>query len=165
MKIKECFAIALTVLGLTSLAQAAVPTVVNQNKVDFVVNGRADLGAQVYYNCDSVEEYTKNILSQMGATHISVTCTGDFGNHLTDYPMVHAQFESLRLADPNQSQASGPMADWQVLQLRDFDNCQLARAIVHGVKDSFEISKFSGDRMCGEANSGYRYELTILKAE
>lgn len=145
--------------GLASVASAAMNASLTHNQFSFGVNGHEDLGTEVYYNCDSVESYTEDLLQKMGAQNISVTCMGDHMG-LTSYPNIEVSFDSARTTGAASDRVIE--ADWTPVSLHDFNNCQLARAIVRGVQDHFEIKDLTGMRSCGSPGASYRYNMTVL---
>lgn len=168
---KNTFAlIVMAVMGLSSAAMAAdsakdVQAVKTHNSFDFVINGHTDMGNEVYYNCRSVEDFTETMLTKLGATNISVSCTGgiDWGMP-TLYPSVTVSFDSIRLPSATATGAQ-VAATWTDVKIHDFDNCHLANQVLKGVQDHFDIQGLKTSGMCSDSNDSYSFQLSTLMAK
>lgn len=156
----------LSSVGTSAMAaEATVQAVKTHNSFDYVVNGRTAMGNQVYYNCDAAEDYIETLLEKVGATNISVRCTGgiDFGQIPMDSLAIEVSFDSVRLPSATVTGTETP-AIWKSVKLQDFDNCNLAMETIKGVKDHLEIKDMKGLNRCWDANDSYRVTLSALVA-
>jgi hypothetical protein len=152
-------------IGSTAMAaDATVQAVKTHNSFDFVVNGRSSFH-QVYYNCDSAEDYIESLLKKMGASNISVRCTGgiDYGQIPMDFLSIEVAYDNVRLPSANVTgtQTTGV---WKEVKLNDFDNCNLAMETIKGVKDHFELKDIKGADRCWDPNDSYRVSFSALMA-
>ncbi|MFL5815151.1 MAG: hypothetical protein ACJ763_16360 [Bdellovibrionia bacterium] len=146
-------------------AEATVQAVKTHNSFDFTVNGRTAFGHQVYYNCDAAEDYIENLLGKMGATNISVRCTGgiDMGQIPMDMLAIEVAFDSVRM--PSAAVTGTETAGvWKEVKLHDFGNCNLAMETIKGVKDHFDLKDIKGLDRCWDANDSYRVSFSALMA-
>ncbi len=124
----------------------------------FTIRHITDFGSQVYYNCDSVENKTEQLLESLGAIVYSVRCTGGldvFGRfHMP--ARVKVEFEALK------SEIDGGINSiYDVVSIRDFHNCHLNNSILNGVKDSLDILNIE-TRRCLRSSDRTRIEVSVL---
>jgi hypothetical protein len=146
-------------------AEATVQAVKTHNSFDFVVNGRTGMGNQVYYNCESAEDYIETLLEKVGATNISVRCTGgiDFGQTPMNELSIEVAFDSVRLPSASVT-GTQTAAVWKSVKLQDFDNCNLAMETIKGVKDHLELKDVQGLHRCWDSHDSYNVTLSALVA-
>lgn len=160
--------VVMAVMGLSSAAFAgdtAIQAVKSHNDFDFVINGHTDMGNEVYYNCQSVEDFTESFLTKLGATNINVHCTGGIDWGIPSlYPSVTVSFDSIRVPSATVTGAQVAAA-WTDVKLHGWDNCHLANQVLAGVKDHFDIQGLKTSGHCSDSNDSYHIELSTLMAK
>ena len=122
-------------------------------KSDFGVN------SEVYFNCDSVENSMRSMLSKMGATDIHVRCTGGIQDPPFEFwdANVTVSYSSLKAS------SSGNIdADYRSISIDTFDSCVLLSQLFAEVQDSFDIKDLSGTKTCTELNSSLHLKMMVL---
>ncbi|MBG59252.1 MAG: hypothetical protein CME67_06730 [Halobacteriovoraceae bacterium] len=139
-------------LSLTSVFAVTEKTIEKK----FRINSRTDFGARVFYNCDSVEDRTYDILEELGATDIEVRCTGGidrFGNYARE-----AYVKTTYTVQTSEEQGS-----FQDFKIRSFNSCHLYDSIFTNVMDSFTFEEMSDLRRCVSSRSRFIVSGTVLK--
>lgn len=152
----------LAMLGMASIANADnVNAFVTHNDFDFTVSSYADNGMTIYYNADSVEQFTYDMLARMGATNISVNVMNGMGNELVFMPAVSVQFDSLRAV------GNGTARNAVMRPVRMSGDAQgmLAPSVFEGVKDHFDISDLSEKNTEIGGYYSYDYRMNTLFAQ
>lgn len=151
------------IVMIVALMSASVFAADYERQVDsFTISTIAGNGARVFYNCDSVETKTKEILEEMGAIVQSVRCSGglDRWNGRFNLPArVTAVYDVLN------SELDGNVATMIVdTRISERNNCHLNIEIFEAVKDNFEIEKFT-QRRCSRPGNRTLIDMTVLKAQ
>ncbi len=146
-------------LGCLS-AQASVHAERVTIEKQFNLNSYFEIENKVYFNCQSVEDATAKLLTQLGATDIQVHCTGGIQEGLPPVAWdssVEASFSVLK-ASPE-----GPIAaDYKAVSIHSIDGCILLNQLFTGVSDAFDIRQFKGTQKCSSVHSRYQVELETL---
>jgi hypothetical protein len=151
-------------LGL-SIAQASVSAVPVSHTENFTLRSNFVPGETVYYNCSSVEPEIEAVLEHMGATNISVRCTGglDTFNPALSFPaFITMTYESLH---PASDDSPTVLADWKQINIRSFDNCAMMTQVYNAVKGTMEMQDVTGPNSCAQSNSDFHLTFTGLIAE
>lgn len=143
--------VVLTLLALIlSWTAWAVP---RPKETSFGIPSNLGAGNRVYYNCESVENATRHVLSELGATEIRVKCTGG----LDPVSRVHTDaFVRARFFVVEQG-------EFETVVFRDRTNCHLITEIFEGVRGSFILHNVQGVRRCWDASSPYHFSAEVLK--
>ncbi|MBC7457588.1 MAG: hypothetical protein H7235_04875 [Bdellovibrionaceae bacterium] len=145
------------VIGLQ--ANADVPAHRVSMHKEFSIRSSTQTG-WVYYNCDSVEQAVTDLLSKIGASNISVRCSGGIENGQP--PMeayVDVTFDALQLASINDTNIV--MANWTPVKIHSWDDCDLKSQIFKDTQAGFAIKdvKISS---CSSPSSQFKASLTTL---
>lgn len=108
-------------------------------------------GGYVYYNCDSVEDATEDMLEALGATEINVRCRGGFDN------MNPSWSTSARVTANFELPEEGVLTS---VELRGRDKCHLATSIYNAVSVHFDVSNEDVSR-CSSFRPNSRYKITF----
>ena len=89
---------------------------------------------RVFYNCDSVEDITYKILSDMRAKDIDIYCTGGIGQGGWWRPAhVSANFKAIN------SNAEGDVeGSWERFTIEEWEGCHLNNQIFENIISSFD---------------------------
>ncbi len=154
-------AVLLLVAGFASLASADL---VGANRFsvakDIVIRSDAGFGNKIYYSCDSAQSAAESLLVEMGATNVSVRCTGGLDEFVSTEAYLQLYYEPLKLAKPNEKAAF--TANWTAVELRGFDGCHLNNQIFEQIQGDFELRQIS-QRRCGSLSSSYRLRFETLE--
>lgn len=151
-------------LVLSGAAHGAVSAKYSSHNNSFAIDRRLDSGAEVYYNCDVVEDTAQSILKKMGASRVQARCSGGIVNgHLMD-AYLDLNFTSLKTASAGQT-GELVQADFKHIVLKGFDNCALVKSIVNKVKNNFEVKNLVSHRSCSLNNGSYNFEMDVLVAQ
>jgi hypothetical protein len=149
-------------LFLASPAQATtVPLRAQEVKqsVNFVVWEQTGAANETFYSCDGLEDLTSKLLKELGATRISVSCSGGLDDDgYWGSPSIDATFNTAQPSSEDYAQA----ATYQPVQLKGDDGCAAAQAIFDGVKGKFAMTSISGTDLFCEAYQGYRINARVL---
>ena len=139
----------LLVMTLLALSTTFAQTITKK----FVVDSFTDFGGRAYYSCDSVEDRTADFLEILGASNISVKCSGGFDHHTgwTREAFVIATFEVAQ------------NGSYEEFELRSSDNCHLYKEIFSGVKKAFDFERVDRVRSCMRSNDSVRITGSVLK--
>jgi hypothetical protein len=159
----------MAILSMTTFANGAfadaVQAVKTHNDFTFNLGYHDGWGNEIYFNCDSVEDYTQSLLAKLGATNVKVNCMGGIDPVMPFMPpVVSVSFDSVRAA--NGTLTGAPVnAAWSEVKIHDFDNCFLATSVLNEVKDHFEIRDLKGADTCSDTNGSYHFSMTALMAQ
>lgn len=154
------------VLGLVAGASIAhadgVQAVRAHNQFSFVINSEDGFGNYTYYNGQSVQERTQDVLEKLGATSVQVYVANDIDDLILD-PVVEVQFDSIHLATAG---AVSPfLASWKEVTFQGSDDGDLVSGILDGVKSRFEIQSFNNSFPNVGTSQPYHFDLTTLFAQ
>ncbi len=117
------------------ISAAAFSAEYKSQETNFTIQTWTMYGSTVYYNCDSVETKTKDLLKTLGAKNINVRCTGGidvFGRfHLP--ARVSTSFDALH------SGAGEIQAEYKEVTFKDFDECHLFNTVYKKVSSFFDL--------------------------
>jgi len=126
---------------------------------EFIIRS-STIDGWTYYNCDSVEDTVSDLLSQLGATNISVRCTGGIQD---DQPLMDAfvdvKFDALKVAGA--SDTDTVMANWTPVKINSWDNCDLKSQILKETQSGFSMMDVKVSS-CWDSSSPFRASLTTL---
>ena len=117
-------------------------------------------GAQVYYNCDSVENDVERMLEEMGAKNIRVRCSGGldtFGRFSTS-AFVRAHFEVLSYEVSN----DGTIFSSERVEIKERDNCHLYNTSFRALSKFFEMTQASTGS-CFRPGDRTRISFNVIK--
>ena len=136
--------LAAVVFPAAAWAVDAVPRI---SKASFGISSSTSSGS-VYYNCDSLEDMTENMLKKLGANDVRVRCSGGL--------------ESGTYWGPASITASFSSASYKAFQLRDSDNCHAAQEIFAGLRSKLDLNSISGTKSFCDGNDSYRIQGNAL---
>lgn len=148
-----------------SVSADLVPAKRTPVTMQFSLDSTFEPGSTVYYNCDSVEHSLGEMLSDLGASDISVRCSGgiDHSGYWDAY--IDAQFSPVRSTLATDDEAGTVMAEWRPVELSGLDNCFLAVQLFDQVRDSFELASVEAPNRCSRIGGRYRIRLMTLFAQ
>ena len=147
--------LAAVVFPAAAWAVDAVPRI---SKASFGISSSTSSGS-VYYNCDSLEDMTENMLKKLGANDVRVRCSGGLESGTYWGPAsITASFSSPVLG----SGSSARSASYKAFQLRDSDNCHAAQEIFAGLRSKLDLNSISGTKSFCDGNDSYRIQGNAL---
>ncbi len=105
----------------------------------------------VYYNCDSVEDFTEDMLESLGATGISVRCRGGFDQYNPSWST------SARVVASFDVPEEGVMTS---VELKGWQNCHLATTVFAAVSGNFDLQNVEVSR-CSAFRPNGKYSISF----
>lgn len=124
-----------------------------EQEVNFTYFGNEEIGTRSYHNCDSVESSAKSILKKLGATDISVRCTGglDVWSRMALPVNLRASFNTPVVTGES----------YEIVKLRG-DNCGLETRMIKSFLKVFTNIEVLKERSnCGMSRATYSFELKV----
>lgn len=139
----------LLVMALLAFSTTFAQTVTKK----FVVDSHTDFGGRAYYDCDAVEMKTADFLELLGASNISVKCSGGLDRHMgwAREAFVVASFDVAQ------------EGSYEEFELKSFDSCHLYKEIFSGVKKAFDFERVDRVRSCMRSSDSVRITGSVLK--
>lgn len=147
----------LTIVGFQ--VKADVPAHRVSTHSEFMIRSSTMTG-WVYYNCDSVEQAVTDLLSKLGASNISVRCTGGIDHsHPPMDAYVDVTFDALKLAAINDTDIV--MANYLPVKIRSWDDCDLKSQIFKNTQSGFSMTDVKVSS-CSNPSSAFKASLKTL---
>jgi hypothetical protein len=129
------------------------------HNISFSISNFGDSGSRVFYSCDSVESEVENLLEELGAKSIRVSCTGGidvFNPRFSRPAFVRVNFESL-------TEDSDTLIETNIVKLNikaAGSNCHLIKQSFRGIENKFITSNVR-QRQC-RSGYGSQFERTVM---
>ena len=141
------------VLSLVASAQVMIDAEVQSVSKNFNISSFGDFGSRIYYNCDSVENAVESMMTDFGATNVSVRCTGGL-NRWGGFPTEARVSLSM---DVLKMKAAGAMrGEYKSVRIRSFRSCHLLKEIADKTHGLFDVKTLDYTRRC---TSSDRFKL------
>lgn len=147
----------IAVLALVASASAFANEYVSKT-VSFSVGGRGGLNYS-YYNCDSVEDTVESHLEKLGATNISVRCSGGL-----QYPSPMPPMPAFVKASFDAPVPNGGVVENVTLKARFDQNCEVNTTALNAILPQMpSVTVLAKRDSCFDNRTRWFYDLSIVQ--